>query len=1028
MKKSFFFKVRFLATSMCEFRFTHLHASCGLTKSFSLLLLFAMLVTPALADKVTKSEAQKIAEAFLAKKQNRRVKARFKQMPQSLLLSTSTSADYAPFYVYNAENNGGFVIVSGESSIGNIIGYSDTGSFDLKDAPSNVVTMMKMFSTLVNNVQRTGSTNYVPDDPLVGPKGNVKVAPLLDKIQWGQGKPFNGKMPAKKPTTDNKNTNYYVGCVATAMSQIMRFHKYPTVGKGTMTYTDNLGKKHSPNFGATTFDWTKMPERCEEDNADETENEQVSTLCSMAAYSVYMSFMPSGEAGAFSQAVTGALVHNFGYDNGISYKKREYYSTPQWMKMITDELDAGRPVFYSASNEDGKGGHAFVCDGYDDAGYVHINWGWSGKSNGYFHVNALNPYDLGIGANGGGYNLQQEIIIGIQKPQTPVGKKHWSIFGATRLSVIELNGEIMGMQGIVNEDCDAFTGKVALVLVDKNGKVVNVLKEEDKSFAAAKFGNKLITDGGMKTLWVSKYVNNVPNGTDYRIQFAVKATGDAEWTLIPSPNNLPNAAIATVQDNVITAISINEPKPNVELLKPITTSCDLHAKGSGKFTLVLKNNSNDFIINHIWLKFTDINDAKKSYYVHEDDTKNFHQVYDNSTKTINLLCTLPDEMPAGKYNVIAFEKYIQKPLKDNATEEEKKRYEEREKLWEGDYFKPAFTEANVLEVKEEVNTPIFSQEGDYLWFTKTSTEFNSVVKQGETIGLKQDACNYGAAGKAILVIKARNIENPAFAFELAKVSESEYAKLGTLKQIYGGKVNLNPGKYKLSSYFIVNGKEYPMYGTVKETIMEVVADESLALKCDEIKLPSEELEYGKAYKGVLKLTAKEEIKGATFTLRFKSAEGSKRTIAAMIFKAENFAAGETKEIPFEIKSYTLKENNLPKGAYTLYVDYKTKATQNNILSIGGNSSRIVYIGTTKAAAGIDEVANENSAQITICGKTLNIENANNIRRVEVFALAGAKVFSTTNIANTIQLPLQNGMYIIRIVTAKGIITKKVILQ
>ena len=219
-----------------------------------------------------------------------------------------------------------------------------------------------------------------------------------------------------------------------------------------------------------------------------------------------------------------------------------------------------------------------------------------------------------------------------------------------------------------------------------------------------------------------------------------------------------------------------------------------------------------------------------------------------------------------------------------------------------------------------------------------------------------------------------------------------------------------------------------MYGTVKETIMEVVADESLALNCDEIKLPSEELEYGKAYKGILKLTAKKEIKGATFTLRFKSAEGSKRTIAAMIFKAENFAAGETKEIPFEIKSNTLKENDLPKGAYTLYVDYKTKATQNNILSIGGNSSRIVYIGTTKAAAGIDEVANENSAQITICGKTLNIENANNIRRVEVFALAGAKVFSTTNIANTIQLPLQNGMYIIRIVTAKGIITKKVILQ
>ena len=149
----------------------------------------------------------------------------------------------------------------------------------------------------------------------------------------------------------------------------------------------------------------------------------------------------------------------------------------------------------------------------------------------------------------------------------------------------------------------------------------------------------------------------------------------------------------------------------------------------------------------------------------------------------------------------------------------------------------------------------------------------------------------------------------------------------------------------------------------------------------------------------------------------------------MIIKAENFAAGETKEIPFEIKSYTLKEDKFPKGAYTLYVDYKTTATKQKILSIGGNSSRIVYIGTTKAAAGIDEVATQAATtKVTLNGKTLNIENANNIRRIEVYSLAGAKVFTTANVANTIYLPLQNGMYIIRIVTAEGIVTKKVVLQ
>ena len=76
-----------------------------------------------------------------------------------------------------------------------------------------------------------------------------------------------------------------------------------------------------------------------------------------------------------------------------------------------------------------------MCDGYDSNDFVHINWGWYGKSNGYFMVNAMNPYDLGIGANGGGFNLGQEIIVGI-KPATAANKKgEWPVYGCTRLAV-----------------------------------------------------------------------------------------------------------------------------------------------------------------------------------------------------------------------------------------------------------------------------------------------------------------------------------------------------------------------------------------------------------------------------------------------------------------------------------------------------------------------------------------------------------------------------------------------------------------
>ena len=104
------------------------------------------------------------------------------------------------------------------------------------------------------------------------------------------------------------------------MAQIMRYHKWPAQGTGNMSYTDNLGKRHDIDFTTGNFDWTKMPERLEKDNADETENDMVATLSSLSAFSVHMSFMPSGEAGAYSQAVTGAMVNYFGYDTGISYK------------------------------------------------------------------------------------------------------------------------------------------------------------------------------------------------------------------------------------------------------------------------------------------------------------------------------------------------------------------------------------------------------------------------------------------------------------------------------------------------------------------------------------------------------------------------------------------------------------------------------------------------------------------------------------------------------------------------------------
>ena len=115
-------------------------------RSLNLLLLFAILAIPAFAERISRTEAQRIAQNFFAKKLQRNVKTTLMALPKRLLPSASTTPSYAPFYIYNVENNGGFVIVSGDDAIGNIIGYSDNGTFDLEGAPDNVVTMMQMFA------------------------------------------------------------------------------------------------------------------------------------------------------------------------------------------------------------------------------------------------------------------------------------------------------------------------------------------------------------------------------------------------------------------------------------------------------------------------------------------------------------------------------------------------------------------------------------------------------------------------------------------------------------------------------------------------------------------------------------------------------------------------------------------------------------------------------------------------------------------------------------------------------------------
>ncbi len=307
------------------------------------------------------------------------------------------SAGAAPsYYVFNAGNDRGFVIVAGDDVVDSILGYCDNGSFCADSIPENVEWWLSNMETEIRWMQ-----DHQPNDARPHRAPKPAISPLLT-TKWDQGKPYNLLCPG----------NSYTGCVATAMAQVMNYHQWPdttlTEVPGTTAYGDTIDTL--PIIG---FDWKAMRNTYRGNDSD---GMAVAELMLYAGCSVSMSYSTSG-SGAYSENVPHALVHYFGYDSGLKLEYRSNYSIAEWDDMMYNELANNRPVYYSGASM--SVGHAFVCDGYDGHGLFHINWGWSGRFDGHFKLSVLNPNSnsgAGSGSTPDGYANQQCALFGVQKP------------------------------------------------------------------------------------------------------------------------------------------------------------------------------------------------------------------------------------------------------------------------------------------------------------------------------------------------------------------------------------------------------------------------------------------------------------------------------------------------------------------------------------------------------------------------------------------------------------------------------------
>ena len=314
--------------------------------------------------------------------------------------------------------NGGFLLMSADDATIPVLGYSTTDDLLLDDMAPATRQWLNDYQSQILQIKEKGlsATEEITamwrslNEPTKGLRSIV--VPALVTAKWNQSQYYNDLCPADSDAPYGYGGHVPCGCVALAMAMVIHYYRYPETGQGSHSYHSDYGY-HSVNFGQQTYDYNVMPYTVVK------KNNEVAKLIYHCGISVDMYYSPEG-SGAQTEDTRNALRDYYKYSNEISNASREGwggwgggggtpgYTDEQWIDLLKGNFDQGYPVIYSGYTEDWAG-HAFLCDGYDDANYFHFNWGWGGSGNGYFTVNNLN-------SGNGTFNTGHRIVYNIHPP------------------------------------------------------------------------------------------------------------------------------------------------------------------------------------------------------------------------------------------------------------------------------------------------------------------------------------------------------------------------------------------------------------------------------------------------------------------------------------------------------------------------------------------------------------------------------------------------------------------------------------
>ena len=377
---------------------------------------------PIWADAISESQARAIANRFLSVNSGQPAAVKLAHKAPSLKAANSSA-----YYVFNSDRaSGGYVIVAGDDRVPAVLGYSDNGTLDMNDLPEALQDWLEGYAAQIAALDEGGTV--ATHVKALGP-----IAPLM-RSQWSQNAPYNALFPVVE-----SSERAVVGCVATAMAQVMYYWKWPARPYMAIpAYVTKTLSIDMPALPIIDFNWSAMRDTYDTDDLNSAGAQAASRLSLYCAQSVQMDYQKNTSS-ASTTDVPYAMFLYFDYASTVHTLQRRFFTSEEWENVILKELTARRPVIYRGRKL--TGGHAFVCDGYDGNGMFHINWGWNGKSNGYFLLNVLNPDLQGTGSASGasGYVIDQAVIVELQPNTASTGSPELMVYNKY-VEVKEYNG------------------------------------------------------------------------------------------------------------------------------------------------------------------------------------------------------------------------------------------------------------------------------------------------------------------------------------------------------------------------------------------------------------------------------------------------------------------------------------------------------------------------------------------------------------------------------------------------------------